>query len=87
MPVSWVQKMTKSLSGSYEKKGDSYVLNGFGELTITPINKSSYSLQLTNKGKVSKLTAEKAGVLPSDKNTDYLCRTWEILSVTPHSEL
>ena len=65
------------LSGSYEKKGDSYVLNGFGELAITPINKSSYSLQLTNKGKVSKLTAEKVGVLPSDKNTDYLCRTWK----------
>ncbi len=63
------------VSGSYEKKGNRYVLNTVGELTITA-NNNSYELQLTYKGKSLKLSAQKSGTLPSNKVNDELCRTW-----------
>ena len=63
------------VSGSYEKKGNRYVLNTVGELTITA-NNNSYELLLTNKGKSLKLSAQKSGTLPSTKVNDELCRTW-----------
>lgn len=65
-------------SGSYEKKDDHYVLNGFGELTIIP-NKQSFKLLLNNQGYVSNLSAQKAGTLSSNKANDYLCRTWRLV--------
>lgn len=68
------------LTGSYTKTSDNtYALDGFGTLTVSQEEGSSYSLDMArNGGETYSLSGNRAGTPTEGEMTSNLCRTWKI---------
>ena len=72
------------ITGKYTKVDDStYVLEGFGTIKVNADNGSNYSLTITENGAASyTLRAEKKEQDIDSDQTDKLCRTWYIKTMS-----
>jgi hypothetical protein len=68
--------------GTYTKKGDSYVLSGFGTITVVGGGSNAISLDITrNDGTKVTVSAQKHEQYASSTMTNNLCRTWEFAKI------
>ena len=83
----WSQPVTRSttynniITGKYTKTGDTtYVLEGFGTVTVNASGGNTYSLVITETGSSAPYTlaAARKEQYKGSASTDKLCRTWRI---------
>ena len=79
------QTVTRSSSynniiyGTYTKKGDTYVLEGFGTITVVGGGSNAVTLEITtNDGESVSVGAQKEQQYSSSNMTNNLCRTWKM---------
>ena len=67
------------ITGKFTKKGDTYILEGFGQITVTNDDGSIASLVIKEDGQSSyTLTAAVAEQYEGSERTLNLCRTWNV---------
>lgn len=87
MALPQVKGFTRSYSeyddiiyGTYSVKGDTYVLDGFGEIVVNGGGSNAVSLDITTKdGRTVTVGAQMENQYSSSSQTNKLCRTWKLV--------